>query len=208
MEPTIKRPKEGAVDEVLDPDEIVKALESIQPEQVDYAELVGAPVASAYGCCYVWDSPEPYIIQNGIDLIKQQQGALAADHARIAELEAEVVGLRANSIIQEKVIEAGRSPLDKSKIVGLTMENAALQSQCKEAMELLAITSKHVPRRCSYCKHFKGDFNYDPCGSCGVSECSVYIDDRTCKSGSFKWVRAARYEALKAQVSASEKNRE
>lgn len=58
-------------------DEIVKALKELLPEKIDYAELVASPVPPSYGMCYVWDDPEPYIIESGIDCIEHQQNKIA-----------------------------------------------------------------------------------------------------------------------------------
>ena len=56
-------------------DKAIKELTSILPEQVDYAELVGAE-GFARGFHYVWDSPEPYIIDNAAKLINELSALL------------------------------------------------------------------------------------------------------------------------------------
>ncbi len=58
--------------------------------------------------------------------------ALSALTARVRELEKENQGLRANSMIQEHIISAGRNPQDKDKIIQLTMENTQLRAEMEQ----------------------------------------------------------------------------
>lgn len=53
--------------------ETLHHLEDMLPEMVDYAELIGSPVPSSYGMCYVWEQPESYFIDNAIKIIESQQ---------------------------------------------------------------------------------------------------------------------------------------
>ena len=52
--------------------ELIKALREALPEPVDYAELVGAP-EWAYGCEYVYEDPECYLIEEAADKLEQLQ---------------------------------------------------------------------------------------------------------------------------------------
>lgn len=51
--------------------ELINELRNHLPPKVDYAKLVGAESFS-YGCCYVWEDPEPYIIENAVNTIESQ----------------------------------------------------------------------------------------------------------------------------------------
>ena len=115
----------------MDADKILKELEEVLPEKVDYAEMVSAPL-QFYGMRYVWEDPECYIIQNGIDLIKQQKSELATARAKIAELEAEVASREQSGIEEHNEVHYWRDRARKAE-----SDLSAPQSHDKEAMELL-----------------------------------------------------------------------
>jgi len=54
-------------------EEVIKALQTLLPPMVSYAELIGAEGAYAHAGGYVWTDPEPYYIKNAIELIQEQQ---------------------------------------------------------------------------------------------------------------------------------------
>ncbi len=64
--------------------EIVRALRNMLPDPVDYAELVGSPAPSSYGHHFVYEDPEPYIVEEAADLIESLQAQLA-ESQRCAE---------------------------------------------------------------------------------------------------------------------------
>jgi DNA-directed RNA polymerase subunit RPC12/RpoP len=94
-------------------------------------------------------------------------------------LQYENEGLRANAAIQESIIENNSNPLDKEKIVRLTMDNARLQSElsrqteraeraekrAEAAIEDLNILRKKSGWKCFACKY---DVQYirEVCAGC------------------------------------------
>ena len=66
----------------MTPNEIVKELRDSLPPQIDYAELVGSPVPSSYGKCFVWDNPVPYMVERAADMIEQLEQQLAESQHR------------------------------------------------------------------------------------------------------------------------------
>ncbi|MHC1696436.1 MAG: hypothetical protein AB9835_14455 [Eubacteriales bacterium] len=84
--------------------------------------------------------------------------------AEAATLRADNEGLRANAMIQEHIIENGSNPLDKDKIVKLTMENSAYRADndklkkalagAVEDISTVAYNQKVMP--CVVCQHWEG----------------------------------------------------
>jgi len=69
-------------------EEIVKSLRELLPPKIDYAELVGAEGFS-YGQHYVWEDPEPYMIESAANLIETLQAENSALRAKVRELGSE-----------------------------------------------------------------------------------------------------------------------
>lgn len=58
-----------------------KELRKLLPPKVDYAALVGAE-CHAFGCHYVWEDPEPYVMDNAANLIDELAKELAESQRR------------------------------------------------------------------------------------------------------------------------------
>ena len=52
--------------------ELIDGLRHMLPEKVDYAELVGAE-GFAYGYQYVYEDPEPYLMEEAADRLEELQ---------------------------------------------------------------------------------------------------------------------------------------
>lgn len=106
-------------------EEIVRELRDMLPEKVDYAELVASPVPSSYGVCFVWDSPEPYMISAAADLIETQATEIAELRERVAELEGRL------SEITQIALDVTSKYETSVKMHGLTTEllNASQQRE-------------------------------------------------------------------------------
>ncbi len=75
--------------------------------------------------------------------------------------------LRANAMIQEKIIESGGNPSDKDKIVRLIMENSRLKAEKDKAVGDLQKLISRLRGKCNFCKN-KDHFLKleEPCVSC------------------------------------------
>jgi hypothetical protein len=86
-------------------------------------------------------------------------GAIKQLQDEIERLKKENQGLRANSMIQEAVIENGHDPIRDEKIILLTMENSSLKFQTEQLGKQLERAVKCIPHTCNMCKSkiFKGE---------------------------------------------------
>lgn len=48
--------------------ECAEKLRELLPEKVDYASIICAE-PHYYGACYVWEDPEPYVMEEAADLL-------------------------------------------------------------------------------------------------------------------------------------------
>lgn len=69
---------------------------------------------------------------------------LAPLYKYIEQVEAENSGLRANSLIQEHIIDSNKNPKDKEKIVELIMKNTALSAELEQHKKALKLACRYI----------------------------------------------------------------
>lgn len=96
-------------------------------------------------------------LRDNLEALKKEKQVLFEDQKeRITEgnhLRIENAALRANSLIQEHIINSNRNPEDKEKIIKLTMENAALRADNAGLINVCKIIHENEEEwgQCRYC---------------------------------------------------------
>lgn len=133
---------------------IVKSLRELLPPKIDYAELVGAE-GCHYGHSYVWEDPEPYVMEAAADFIEilQDENERLNQHGmqymKIAETRSELVEKYGAELedIQTKYYNA------KAELCELQSKIKELEvNRCKNCKYHNTTSSTKYPcNHCSWC---------------------------------------------------------